>query len=304
MSGARVDLRQLKNFLVVAKLQNINRAALRLHIAQPALSRQIQHLEEELGAKLFEREGKKIRLSEEGAIFLEDARATLAQLDAAKIRVAMATKGMLGILRIGFHQVSGRHAFVSEAIQRFHEASPAVAIQIVALFMNFQPELIRTRALDVGIMYRAYATNDLASLTIASDGWCVALPRQHRLARSRVIRLGDLEGEPFISLTKARAPRQLEDLHAACQTGGLTPKIVQEVEQESTLLHLVAAGMGIGLVTDTGFRPDKVVVKKVKDLSLRHELCVVWRHADERSVLRRFIDALALVAPSRTEPPI
>ena len=296
-----MDLRQLKNFLVVAKLQNINRAASRLHIAQPALSRQIQNLEEELGAKLFEREGRKIRLSAEGTIFLEGARATLAQLDATKTRVVLAAKGMAGSLRVGFHQVSGRHEFISQAIKQFYDASPEVDIQIAALFMNLQPELVRTRALDVGIMYKAYATADLAVQKISEDGWRLAVPRQHRLARAREIVLRDLRGESFIALTKARAPLQVDDLQAACKVEGLIPHLVQEVEQESTLLHLVAAGMGVGFVADTGYRPPNVVVKIVKDLSLTHELCAVWRPDDDRPVTRRFIDALVRAA-AETRP--
>lgn len=296
-----MELRQLKNFLVIAELQNVNRAAARLHVAQPALSRQIQHLEAEVGVRLFVRDGRRIRLSAEGAVFLEEARAILAHVDAARNRVAMAAKGIVGVLRVGFHQVAGRHRFVAEAVSAFRRENPSIEIELSPLPINAQIELLQTRGLDAGIFYMPYPIPELAFLRLETNGWAVALPRRHRLARRRTLLARDLQQESFIAIDNARAPRQLEQLQAACQIAGLRPRVVQKVQEEAMLLNLVSVGMGVGFVIDSGYRPSGVVVRKVSDIAAPQQFCLAWRSDNHRADLERLIDTVRRVAPERAE---
>jgi len=292
-----MEIRQLKNFLVVAELENVNRASARLHIAQTALSRQIQKLEEELGVKLFQREGKRIRLSAEGAVYLEEARSILAHIDSAKNKVALAARGIVGHLRVGFHQVAGRHRCVADAVKLFRRENPSIAVELIPLPINSQVELIRTRGLDAGLLYLPFKIPDLVSRRVQTENWAIALPSRHPLARARNPAARDLQQENFIAIAHSRAPHQLDALQAACQIAGLTPRVIQEVHEEAMLLNLVAVGMGVGFVMDTGYRPEGVVIRKLADLQLPQHFCVAWRKDNLAPMLKRFVDCVVRTSP-------
>lgn len=288
-----MEIRQLKLFVAVAELENVSRAAARLHIAQSALSRHIRALEDELRVELFKRQGKRVWLSSEGSVFLEEARAILDKVESSRNRVALASRGISGRLRIGFHQVAGRHLMVPRAINAFRQTYPLVQLDILPLPIHEQADAIRSREMDAGIFYLSSSAPEFSVRRIQTESWGLALRRDHRLARKRKLLLSDLRNENFIFISTADAPVNMDLLHSACHKGGLVPNIVQEVHQESMLLHLVEIGMGIGFVMDSGYRPKDVITRHVGDLTVSTDLSLVWRRDNKNETLANFAHCLA-----------
>lgn len=285
-----MELRQLKNFVVVAELQNINKAASQLFIAHSAISRQIQSLEEELGVKFFERHGKRLELLPEGFVFLQEARALLEQASSAKQRVSLAARGIVGNLRIGLHQVTGRHICVAEAIHAFQSANQTIEIQLIPMEGSEQIDRLRSHDLDAGIFHQPFPVPELSFLNLQSESWGIALPIGHRLADAD-ISANDLASEKFVALARSAAPRQVDGLRAACKRAGIAPNVVLEVHDFAMLMQFVSVGIGIGFVLDSGLRRDNIVIKPVKDIVISERNSLSWRRDDDRPLVKRLVSA-------------
>jgi DNA-binding transcriptional LysR family regulator len=277
-----MDIRALRYFLAAAETENLSRAAAQLNVVQSALSHQVRALETELGAELFERRGRRLRLSAIGHLFREEASRVLAGLEGARERVRRAANGEIGTLRIGFQSVACRNPLVSESLLVFRERFPGVEVKLASVTGAALLDGIRSGLYDAGFLHVPIEFPDLKTVHFETADWLLALPRNHPLCRKRRIVLADLQGEPFIWLPRDIAPVLHDRMIAKCHAGGLSPRIVQEAFDEMMMVNLVAVGMGLSFVIDTArhsWPENMVVFRRVDDFSLPLPLCFVWTAA-------------------------
>jgi DNA-binding transcriptional LysR family regulator len=290
-----MDIRALRYFLAAAETENLTRAAERLNVVQSALSHQVRALETELGTDLFERRGRRLRLSPIGQMFREEAARVVATLEGARERVRRASNGDLGTLRIGFQSVACRNPLVSESLLVFRERFPGVEVKLSSVTGAALLDGIRAGTYDAGFLHVPIAFPDLKTILFETADWLLALPRNHPLCRKRRIRLADLQGEPFIWLPRDIAPVLHDRMIALCHAGGLSPRIVQEAFDEMMMVNLVAVGMGLSFVVDTAkesWPENMVVFRRVEDFSLPLPLCFVWPAQTPAPALARLIDTV------------
>jgi len=288
-----MELRHLRYFVAIGEEQHYGRAARRLHVAQPALSRQIQDLEEEVGFKLFERLPRGVKLSVAGKLFLEDARRILQEISEAAVRAGRVASGRSGTLRIGFTENSSWRGVVPDSFRRFREQQPDAELQLQPEASLVQLEAIRSGRLDAGFVnFMPKSDPELNQLLVARQHVELAAPRSHPLTRLKKVRLRDLMEALFIWFPRRSNPAFYDQLMLKCYRGGLkSPRIVQEGVNEPTILSLVSTGMGVGWVLATArWRcPESVVILPVVDLNMPLTLALVWRKDNTSPLLANFI---------------
>jgi DNA-binding transcriptional LysR family regulator len=288
-----MELRHLRYFVAVGEEQHYGRAALRLGVVQPALSRQIQDLEEEVGFKLFERLPRGVKLSAAGKLFLEDARRILQEVNEAAARAERVARGQSGTLRVGFTESASWRGVVPESFRRFREMHPDAELQLQPLPSLVQLEAVRSSRLDAGFVFNMpKADPELDGRPVAIQRIELAAPRGHPLTKLKQVRLRDLASTSFIWFPRREAPALYDRLMRECFRGGLkSPSIVQEGKDEATILSLVATGLGVGWVLDTSRwrRPKSVVILSVVDMDVPQELSLAWRKDNRSPLLASFV---------------
>src|SRR5215470_17467098 len=178
-----MELRHLRYFLAVGEEEHYGRAAQRLHVAQPALSRQIQDLEDEVGFKLFERMPRGVKLSAGGKLFLEDARRILQEVNEAAARAARVARGQSGTLRVGFTENASWRGVVPESLRRFRERQPDAELQLTPATSLEQIEALRSGRLDAGFVFNMLKGDpELDYIPVALQHVELAVPKEHALA--------------------------------------------------------------------------------------------------------------------------
>src|SRR5580704_12439331 len=245
-----MELRHLRYFVVVGEEQHYGRASRRLRVAQPALSRQIQDLEEEVRFKLFDRLPRGVKLSVAGKLFLEDARRILQAVSEATARAAHVARGQSGTLRVGFTENASWHGVVPDSFRLFREQQPDVDLQLQPAASLEQLDAIRSGRLDAGFVnFMPNADPGLDQLAVGTQQIELAVPKGHPLTRLKKLCLRDLTDAPFISFPRRANPAFYDRLMHECYRGGLkSPRIVQEGLNEATILSLVSTGLGVGWV--------------------------------------------------------
>jgi DNA-binding transcriptional LysR family regulator len=288
-----MELRHLRYFMVVGEEQHYGRASRRLRVAQPALSRQIQDLEEELGFKLFDRLPRGVKLSAAGTVFLEDARRILQAVSEAIARAARVALGQSGTLRIGFPENASWHGVVPDSFRRFREQQPDVELQLRPVASLEQLDAIRSGRLDAGFLnFMPKADPELEQLVVAVQRIELAVPKSHRLSKLKKLRLRDLADAPFVWFPRRANPAFYDRMMHECFRGGLkAPHIIQEGFNEATILSLVSTGLGVGWVLGSArWRcPKTVAVRPVVDLKMPLTLALSWRRDNTSPSLARFI---------------
>ena len=288
-----MELRHLRYFVAIGEEQHYGRAARRLRVAQPALSRQIQDLEEELGFKLFERLPRGVKLNQAGKLFLEDARRVLQELSEAAVRAGRVASGRSGTLRVGFTENSSWRGVVPDSFRRYREKQPDAELQLQPEASLAQLEAIRSGRLDAGFVnFMPESDPELGQLLVARQHVELATPKRHPLTRLKKLRLRDLTDAPFVWFPRRQSPAFYDRLMHECYRGGLkSPRIVQEGLNEATILSLVSTGLGVGWVLGTArWRcPETVVVLPVVDLNMPLTLALVWRKDNNSPLLANFI---------------
>jgi len=297
-----MDIRALRYFVAVAESSSFSRAAERMGVVQSAISHQIRTLEEELGATLFLREGRTIRLSDAGDVLLDDAKRILNLATRTKDRVSRFVRGETGTLRIGFQSAACRRPIVSESLHILRSRFPTIDLDISPMLGLPMEKSLRDGDIDGGFFYTSGST-ELRTRKLYEDGWLLALPRNHPLAAKRTLRLRDLKDEGFIWLPRKVTPVLYDRMLAACATGGLVPRIVQDAFDEPMVLNLVTVGLGIAFVLDSVPQPADggVVFKRVTDFHVPTELCFVWHANNTSPLLPKFLEIVDCL--SKTDRP-
>jgi DNA-binding transcriptional LysR family regulator len=287
-----MELRHLRYFVAVGEEQHYGRAAQRLRVAQPALSRQIQDLEDEVGFKLFERLPRGVKLSVAGKLFLEDARRILQQVSEAAARAARVARGQSGTLRIGFTENASWHGVVPDSLRKFRQRHPDAELQLHPAGSVDQVDDIRSGRVDAGFVFNLPTDEELDQLPVAMQHIELAVPKGHPLSKIKRLRLRDLVDAPFVWFPRREAPAFYDRLMHECYRGGLkSPRIVQEAANEATILSLVSHGMGVGWVNGTArWRcPRQVVILSITDLNMPLPMALAWRKDNTSPLLASFI---------------
>ena len=247
----RADIHELECFVAVAEELNFSRAAARLHMSQPPLSRQIQSLEEKLALRLFERSTRAVSLTPAGALYLEDARELLTRLDAAAESARRAVAGEGARLRLAFIGALLDEALV-RLLQTFRASHPHCQIHVADLPAGAQLEALNTGQVD-GAFIGAPVKNagrEVVSVTWKRERLLLALPESHALAASKAIPLAALRPESWVMISRSAAPAFRLQFDALCARADFRPRVVQESDRVAAVLTMVAAGQGISLLPE------------------------------------------------------
>ena len=292
-----MELRHLRYFVAIGEEQHYGRAARRLRVAQPALSRQIQNLEEEVGFKLFERLPRGVKLSAAGKLFLHDARRILQEVNEAAARAGRVARGLSGMLRVGFTENASWRGVVPDSFRRFREKQPDAELQLHPAASLDQIEAIRAGRLDAGFVnFMPDADPELDQLAVGNPHVELAVPKRHPLAKLKKARLRDLVDAAFVWFPRWAGPAFYDQMMEACYRGGLkSPRIVQEGNNEATILSLVSTGLGVGWVLGTARwrSPATVAILPVVDLNVTLRLALAWRRDNTSPLLASFIAEVA-----------
>jgi DNA-binding transcriptional LysR family regulator len=293
----RVELRQLRYFVGVARELNFTRAAEKLRVAQPALSRQIRQLEAEVGVALLERRARGVRLTDAGAVFLAEAAALLAQSEQAVRLAQMSGQHQQTQLDVGY--VWGLfHTLVPQWIARFRQRNPEVAVNLFDLTATQQAEALGRGKLDLGFIGFAFEADAarLAKQRVGECAFMAALPKEHPAASKRKVALKALAQDFFIVISEQTYPGAARFLNEACRKAGFRPKILQTAERGYTILGMVAGNCGVTLLPESlqALPHPGVVFRPLVDAPTGG-LFAAWNPAKQTPVMRRFLDSLATV---------
>jgi DNA-binding transcriptional LysR family regulator len=246
-----MELRHLKYFVAVAEEQNVTRAAARLHVSQPPLSRQIRDLEEELGVKLFERRAKSVRLTEAGKVFMDEARTVLSRAADAVATVRAVANGARGELRVGYAP-SLTVQILPLALRRFQESAPGVKVTLHDLSTEAMLSGLLDASLDLALMLRpaAKVRRGLVFEALQRYTVCVAVQPEHPLARARRVSLRKLSSERLIVYTRKDYPEYHDWLADLFKPLGGIPAIGEEHDSVTSLIASIEAGHGVAIVPE------------------------------------------------------
>ncbi len=247
---ARMELRHLRYFVIVAEEQNVTRAAARLHVAQPSLSRQVRDLEDELGVELFKRTAKSLALTEAGKLFLAEARAVLLRAEQAVEAVQALAKGDKGQLRVGYAP-SLTVEFLPRALKFFAQDCPGVRVSLHDLSSVEGVDRLKSRKIDVALMPPHGGTRGIVFEKIVSYHIFAAVSVTHRLAAKRSLPVSQFGKEPFIAYSREDYPEYIEWIQEMFRPYGVVPTIAEEHDSASSLIAAVEAERGIALVTSS-----------------------------------------------------
>lgn len=290
-----MELRQLRQFVAVAEAKSFSIAAERLCMAQPPLSVAIRKLEHEIGAALFAREPRGVRLTPAGAAALEVATRCLREADRFALSAREADKGEAGELRIGFIG-SVSYDMLPNLVQAFAARYPKVRLELREATNQLALKAVQEGSLDLGIIRTpALPPHGVTLQVIATDVFCVALPIGHPLTAKRSLRLVDLAHEPFIGYKPSQPGTALHAVMLQLfREAGIVPRVAQEAVQVQTVVGLVASGLGVALVPSlhAAHSTTRVVFRPLRDPVQDASIGIALAHkaSDEPAVSRRFRD--------------
>ena len=245
-----MEPRLLRSFVAVAEELHFGRAAARLHLSQPPLSVHVKRLEADLGVRLFERTQRRVALTTAGAALLERARCLLDDSARAVAEVQRVARGEAGLLTIGYTSTA-THVVLPAILPRFRARHPGVRIELRELRSVLQPDALRAQRIDLGLVCGPIEAPGLTERRVASERLMAALPSKHPLARGTRVPVRDLPDHPMVAVRRDIEPAWADAAVGALRAAGVVLEPVQETDTKVALLGLVAAGMGIALVSES-----------------------------------------------------
>jgi DNA-binding transcriptional LysR family regulator len=290
-----MDLRRLRYFVAVAEELHFGNAARRLNVSQPPLSQQIHKLEQELGVSLFDRNRRRVRLTYAGSLFLDKARIVLQDVEDALSVARRAHGGELGHLVIG-HAPPADLNILPRAVSAFRAQYPLVTL---ALKNMGGPDLVRAlldQRIRIALLRLPIDHPLLVVIPILKERLVAVLPKSHKLARSKTIKLADLSGESFVMFPRQRSPGYFDILAKFCLSeGGFNLTVTQETDAIQTVLALVAAGLGVSLQPASVqilHRPG-VVCKPIHQSPACAEMGIAYLADDRSRIVQNFVNVVA-----------
>lgn len=299
-----MEFRHLRYFLALSEELHFGRAARRLNISQPPLSLNLRQLEESIGARLFHRNSKEVRLTAAGRAFVPAARALLDQAAEAGRHAREVDRGFEGRLRIGLVS-SMLYRGLPELLREFQARHRQLRVVLRELNSQDQVMELMHGQLDAGFVHTMRVPTDMSRLLFSTEPFVCCLPAAHPLAGARRLALKRLQEEPFVMFSRAASPDYYERVLAICSDAGFYPEVRHEVRHWLSVVTLVAQGLGVALVPAALKRsgiPGAVFVP-VGTATARSEAFCVWRSADDNAGLQAFVEAVRAAAPQAGTAP-
>jgi DNA-binding transcriptional LysR family regulator len=303
-----MEFRQLRYFIAVAEEGHITRAAERLDMQQPPLSRQIKAIEGELQVQLFRRRARGVELTDAGRTFLDEARSVLAGLQHAFDATQSRARGELGRITVGFMPSAPFHPFVPQIVRKFRETYPSVSVSIEERFSTEMMERLRDEQMDVAFVRTSRVDPEHLSITsLLDESMVVAVPDGHELIRrngEKALSMKQLAAESFI-LFGPPGTGMYDTTIAACRTAGFSPRVGQHVPGITSCFGLVAVGLGIALLPASMQRThmEGVVYRNIKGPTApATRLSLASRRGDRSAVVRNFLKLAKQAAKSFGSP--
>ncbi|MER9130765.1 LysR family transcriptional regulator [Mesorhizobium sp. M0768] len=293
----------MQSFMAVAEELHFGRAAARLHISQPPLTKQIQQLEQAMGVRLLERTKRKVELTAAGRVFLDEVRAVLQQTEQAVELARKADRGETGHLAVGFIDAA-IYSVVPSVVQRFTKRYPEVELSLTDLRIPNQVRAVAERQLDVGFVHPPVVHNALKVESILVEPLIVALPETHRLASEAEVALADLASEALIQFPRSINPSLYDEIVGLCRSSGFSPRIVREATPKQTIIGLVSVGLGVSLLPAClqNLRRSGVVYRPIQGRTLSIDTSIIYRHEQPSPVLKAFLDIVRETTQKDSNP--
>lgn len=245
-----MDLRQLRYFTVLAEETHFGRAARRLAISQPPLSQAIRQLEEELGARLFDRTSRRVALTAAGVALQREAQALLRRAEETRTLVREIAQGRRGRLRLGFAG-SMLYRGLPQVLDDFRDRAPDIEVVLHELNSAEQADALRRDEIDAGFVHGRAIPDGLNGFRYHAEPFVACLPQDHKAVAARTLRLTRLKDDPFVLFSRSVSPDYYESIIATCLSAGFLPRVRHEVRYWLTVVSLVAQGRGVALVPRT-----------------------------------------------------
>ncbi|MEU3281308.1 LysR substrate-binding domain-containing protein [Streptomyces antibioticus] len=273
-----MELRQIQYAVAVAEELHFGRAAERLLVAQPSLSRQIRELERDLGVELFQRTSRHVRLTAAGAAFLDEARRILAAVDAGREAAVDAAAGRRGAVALGF-VASAAIQILPHLVRRQSRARPGVRLTLKEMTTEEQVAALNDGAIDIGLSRDLEPQEGISVSTVVREPLLAVVPTSHPLHQRRAVDFRDLAESPLVPLPRRRVPRAWDRLVVLAHDSGTRLRFAQEANQFATLLALVAAEVGVAVVPASvrALRHDGVHYLRLRDKGAWTDVCTVVR---------------------------
>ncbi len=291
-----MELRHVRYFIAVAEYLNFSKAAQQLHIAQPPLSRQIRQLEEDLGVSLFTRNKRHVELTKAGRVFLEEARKLVVQAGHATEAARHAQKGESGVVKIGV--ASGLGGVVSKVVADHCKRHPAIDIECRDIFSTPQNECLRRGEIDVGFLRPPVDEVNLESELLFDEQFVVVLPKAHRLAKRKSLRLKDIAEETSIIFDRRFSSGLYDKILGLYRKQGLTPHLtVTHVEaHEEAGAIMVASGkaifIGAGAIVNRSVSGVELAAARLNEPEAKIGVYIAWRKDEKSAAIFTFLDSV------------
>ncbi len=286
-----IENRLITSFVHVAEELHFGRAAERLNIAQPALSRQIMQLEERLGVRLLERTQRKVALTPAGRLFLDHAYRIAADIQRAMTEVRKVNAGEAGKLAVGFIH-SSTFSTTPRILRHFRELYPDVELELSEMTMAQQLVALQEGAIDIGILRPPISDIRIASHVLREERFVLAAPETHPLASAHEVALASVMDEGFILFSQRQSPLFHSRIIAMCEKAGFVPRVVQQATQIHTVMGLVSANMGLSIVPEVAIELNHPNVRclEILDRPPVVQVILAWRQADGSPIVKAFVE--------------
>lgn len=298
-----MELRHLRYFTAIVQWKGYREASRHLYVAQPSLSQAVADLEDELGIKLFSREGRIATLTAEGQVFYEEALKTLAQAERSITTAQRAAKGEIGRLGIGFQGFTACR-FLPDLINKYKRRHPGVSLRLIEDVPSGQDAAFDRGEIDVAFTRPLSADRraNYETRLIFSEPLVAAFPKSRKL-RTKQVRISDLAGERFIVFQRSSSPAVFDTIVRACNDNGFSPRLQNELNNMNSVLATVEAGEGVAIIPASArnLRADNVSFFRLQPDDVRIDFVAAWQKKDSSVALKLFLQLLEEELPSIRE---
>ncbi len=284
-----MDLRTIEHFLKLAETLNFRKTAEEIYIAQPALSRQIMALEEELGVVLFDRNKRNVTLTEAGVYFREECQRILEDFERVKQRTFQIHKGEGGEIKIA-HSSSSMQFLLPSILAKIQSEMPLMKTILNESTNVFGINALINRTIDVAFGPNMIVPKELNTRTLYAENFVILLPQNHWLRTEEFHSLAQLSDENFILPPRNESSGYVESIEALCQTHGFIPKVAYQSGNSNTVLRLVEAGVGVSIEPKSALSGQNMNVRfiELENVSTQSEMRMVWLRGREKEFSRFF----------------
>jgi DNA-binding transcriptional LysR family regulator len=294
----KTDWHLLECFRVAGRLQHVTRAAEQLGTSQPALSRSLARLQSDLGVQLFQRAGRSIRLTRSGELFLSRVERALGEIDNGRRELADLKATDRGSVALGFLRTLAAK-YVPELVRRFGARHPGVRFTFVQNNSTAIEAQLERGELDLIFVAVPPGRTGFDWARVADQELVLIVPRSHRLARRRQVRLREVAKEPFVSFKQGRAIRHMND--ELCQAAGFSPAVSFEGDDSSSVAGFVAAGFGVAIVPPEAGKYADVASLRIAEPVARRAIGIAWVKGRYLPASAQLFRDFATAAKSRPE---